>query len=338
MDFTLDTEQKALRDAVRDMVARRTPADAIGGGTHDAEQWEQFAEMGLLALPFEEGIGPVEVMLVAEELGRARAQSAYVDALLAGHVLAATGHELLESVADGSALVLPALNEPGRAWSLDAGVTAKQDGDVWTLTRVKEPVPYAAAATHVIVNADRGLFLVESPAVSGARVTLDGTPATLLSDDAAVLATAVNLATAALCAEALGAMSAAVTMTVDYLRTRKQFGVPLASFQTLTHRAADLYVHLELARSIVQYAAMTLAEDPADSATVARAKAVVGKSGRLIGQEAIQLHGGIGMTAEYAVGHLTARLTAIEHTFGDTRHQLATLGRSIGDYASVDVV
>jgi alkylation response protein AidB-like acyl-CoA dehydrogenase len=338
MDFTLDTEQKALRDAVRDMVGRRAPADEIGAASHDPEQWKQFAGMGLLALPFEDGVGPVEVTLVAEELGRARARTAYVDTLLAGHVLADVGHDLLGSVADGSALVVPALCEPARAWSLEATVTATQDGDAWTLTGSKDPVPYAAAATHVVVSADRGLFLVESPELTGSRLALDGTPATLLTDDPAVLAAAVNRATVALCAEALGAMGAAVTMTVDYLRTRKQFGVPLASFQTLTQRAADLYVHLELARSVVQYAAMTMADDPADSATVSRAKAVVGKSGRLIGQEAVQLHGGIGMTAEYAVGHLTARLTAIEHTYGDTRHHLATLGRSVAGHATVDVV
>ncbi len=338
MDFTLDTEQKALRDAVRDMVTRRTPADEIGAAAHDAEQWQQFAEMGLLALPFEEGVGPVEVMLVAEELGKARARSAYVDALLAGHVLADVGHDLLEQAGEGAALVVAALAEPDRAWSLESTVTAKQDGDAWALTGVKDPVPYAAAATHAVVSADRGLFLVEAPSFTGSRLTLDGTPSTLLTEDPAVLAAAVNRATVALCAEALGAMGFAVSMTVDYLRTRKQFGVPLASFQTLTHRAADLYVHLEVARSAVQYAAMTMAEDPSDSATVSRAKSVVGKSGRLIGQEAIQMHGGIGMTAEYAVGHLTARLTAIEHTYGDTRHHLAELGRSIGSYESVQVV
>lgn len=338
MDFTLDTEQKALRDAVRDMVSRRAPRDELGTGTHDPEQWKEFAEMGVLALPYEEGVGPVEVMLVAEELGRGRARSAYVDALLAGHVLAAVGHDLLDSVGDGSALVLPALVEPNRAWGLPATVAATRVGDAWTLTGVKAPVPYAAAATHFVVSADAGLFLVESPGVQGTALTLDGVAATLLTDDPAVLSTAVNLATAALLAEALGAMGSAVTMTVEYLKTRKQFGVPLAAFQTLTQRAADLYVHLELARSIVQYAAMSLAVDPSDAAVVSRAKVVVGKSGRLIGQEAIQMHGGIGMTAEYAVGHLTARLTAIEHTWGDTRQHLAALASSIGSYGSVDVV
>lgn len=338
MDFTLDTEQKALRSAVRDMLARRAPRDEIGTPTHDPELWKALGEMGALALPFEDGAGPVEVMVVAEELGRARATSAYADALLAGHILVAAGHDdVVEAVGEGSALVVPALDEPGRAWSLESTVTAQeQDGD-WALTGAKAPVPYGASADRIVVSTDRGVFLVDGPAPAG-RLELDARPATYLTDDPAVLASAVNQATVALCAEALGAMDAAVALTVEYLKTRKQFGVPLASFQTLTQRAADLYVHLELARSAVLYAAMTMAEDPADDAVVSRTKAVVGKSGRLIGQEAIQMHGGIGVTAEYAVGHLTARLTAIEHTYGDTRHHLARLAAGVGSYGTVDVV
>ncbi|MGD9959943.1 acyl-CoA dehydrogenase family protein [Nocardioides sp.] len=335
MDFTPDNEQKALREAVRDMLKRTTPPDTIGLPVHDPEQWQQFVEMGLVALPFDDSAGPVEVMLVAEELGRARVRSPYVDVLLAGHLLAATGQgDLLDAMGEGQALVLPALAEPGRSWQSAASVTASGDA----LSGTKDPVPYAAAATHVIVSSTQGLHLVEHPPVSGSGIALDATPATLLTEDHSVLAPALNLATVALCAEALGAMSAAVDLSVDYLKTRKQFGVPLMSFQALTHRAADLYVSLELARSTVQYAAMSLAEDPGDSELVSRTKVIVGKSGRLIGQEAIQLHGGIGMTAEYSVGHLTARLTAIEHTFGDTRQHLGALARSLSGHTTVDVV
>jgi alkylation response protein AidB-like acyl-CoA dehydrogenase len=339
MDFTTDTEQKALRDAVRDLLKRTTPPDPIGAAQHDPAQWQQFVEMGLVALPFEEGAGPVEVMLVAEELGRARVRSPYVDVLLAGHVLARTGPaELLAQLGDGSALVLPAIHEPGRSWTAAATVSEKDS----RLTGVKDPVPYAEAATHAVVLADTGVFLVDKPTVVGTSIALEDTSATLLTDDRTVLAAARNHATVALCAEALGAMSAALDLTVGYLKTRKQFGVPLMSFQALTHRAADLYVQLELARSTVQYAAMSLSassgDDPTDSALVSRTKVVVGKAGRLIGQEAIQLHGGIGMTAEYAVGHLTARLTAIEHTYGDTRQHLAALARSVADHTTVDVL
>lgn len=356
MDFTLDNEQSALRDAVRDMVGRREPSDEVAAYTHDAELWKAFAEMGLPGLPFPEdaggmGAGPVEVMLVAEELGRARVRSAYVDVLLAGSALSASGNsELVAAIAEGSALVVPALSEPGRAWSLTASsVTATESGGAggtWTLSGTKEPVAYADAATHLVVSALAGsqtaLFLVEkAPEAGTSRVTFADTPAQLIGtveEGAATLQAAVNLATLALCSEALGAMSTAVTMTVDYLRTRKQFGVPLATFQALTHRAADLYVALELARSTVQYAAMSLADDLTDADTVSRAKVVTGRTGRLIGQEAIQLHGGIAITAEYAVGHLTARLTAIEHTYGDTRQHLASLAAKVSDHGSVEVL
>ena len=342
MDFAPDNEQKALRDAVHEMLKRTKPSDAIGLAEHDTAQWQQFVEMGLVALPFEEGAGPVEVMLVAEELGRSRTRSPYVDVLLAGHVLAQTGqHDLLAQVGDGSALVVPALYESGRAWGAPPRTTVSSEG---FLIGHKSPVPYSEVATHVVVNADRGVFLVEKPTLDRGGVIFEAQEATMLTEDPAVLATAVNHATVALCAEALGAMSTALDLTVDYLKTRKQFGVPLMTFQALSHRAADLYVQLELARSTVQYAAMSLDASSGqsfagdNSALVSRTKVVVGKAGRLVGQEAIQMHGGIGMTAEYSVGHLTARLTAIEHTYGDTRQHLAALARSIDDHATIDVL
>ena len=133
-------------------------------------------------------------------------------------------------------------------------------------------------------------------------------------------------------------METAVQMTTDYLKTRKQFGVPLAAFQALTHRAADMYVSLELARSTAMYLAMSVAEGDTDPDLVSRCRVVLGKTGRHIGQEAIQLHGGIAMTSEYAVGHLTAMLTAIEHTYGDTRSHLASLAGRVGDHDVVTVL
>ena len=134
----------------------------------------------------------------------------------------------------------------------------------------------------------------------------------------------------AACHEALGAMDAALRMTTSYLTTRQQFGVTLNRFQALTFRAADMYTALELTRSIVTWATMVAAEsdDPsAVRAAASRAKLQTAHAGRLIGQEAIQLHGGIGMTAEYAVGHFTSRLTAINHWLGDARDQVAALPR-----------
>lgn len=362
MDFTIDSEQRALRDAAGDLAARHAPDYGSGDVTvgpvdHDAGLWAALVQLGALGLPFPEATGgfgasPVEVSLVAGELGRAGVRSAYAEALVAASLLVDAGQtDLVGAVAEGSALVIPALAEPGMAWSLACStVTAELSGGSseagWTLSGVKEPVQFAAAATHLVVPAQTpdGLaaFLVPDPRVTAnGRVELAGAAATLLTgpDTAlAALSRAVNLGIVALAAEAVGAMDTAMTMTVDYLKTRKQFGVPLMSFQTLTQRAADMYVSLELARSSAQFAAMAIADDPDDWAAISRTKVAIGQSGRHIGQEAIQLHGGIGMTAEYAVGHLTTRLTAIEHTFGDTRQHLAALAAHVSDHESVDVL
>ena len=190
--------------------------------------------------------------------------------------------------------------------------------------------------TFRITGDDVEVYLVESPTVDGPKVTLDGAPATRLGGRE-VLDAALALGNVAQCGEALGAMGAALTLTVEYLKTRKQFGVPIMRFQTLTQRAADMYVGVELTRSAVLFAAMALAEE-VDVDAVSRAKYLVGTYGRLVGQEAIQLHGGIGMTAEYAVGHYTSRLASIERTFGDTRYHLARLAQGVGDHESVDVI
>ena len=347
MIFAFTDEQEALRDAVRELATRGRTEPVPGDAPHDPALWSALAELGALGLPFPEesggmGASPVEVMIVASELGRAGIRTAYAEALVAGSLLAASpdGGELLGSLCAGDSFVVPALYEPNRAWSLEpVGVIANDD----RLTGVREPIPYAAAADAVVTSARAGdgvaVFVIESPALSGARLDLAGVAARRLDGaDRASVARAVNLGTLTLCAEALGAMDTALTMTVEYLKTRKQFGVPLARFQTLTQRAADMYTSLELARSTVQFAAMTLAADPDDAATVNRLKVVVGKAGRHIGQEAIQLHGGIGVTAEYAVGHLTARLTAIEHSYGDTRQHLAALAGRVGDYQALDLI
>ena len=136
----------------------------------------------------------------------------------------------------------------------------------------------------------------------------------------------------ALCAEAVGAMDESLRLTTDYLKARKQFGVPLKTFQTLTQRASDMYVSLELARSMNFYAAMCVADGRFDPLVAARAKLQIGRSGRHIAQEAIQLHGGIGVTAEYPIAHYAARLTAIDQTFGSSTDQLRYLSGQVGNY------
>jgi alkylation response protein AidB-like acyl-CoA dehydrogenase len=381
MDFTYDAEHVALRDAVRALVTRaygdyenRRRVVASDPG-FDEELWQRFAEMGLLGLPFSEedggaGAGPIEVAIVAEELGRVVAPEPYLESVvLAGGLLAAAGSasqraEVLGALSSGERVLAFAHAEPGVRWTASAkAVSAAESGDGWTLTGVKEPVAHGGRADQLVVSAalpsgGTGLFLVDGDAdgldrvasagvdgVRYARVVLDGTPATPLGeagagDQTAVIATVLDAARIIAASDAVGSMEVALDTTVGYLKSRKQFGVTLSTFQALTFRAADLYVSLETARSMAAWAAMVLAERGDDAAAVADAAARVGlkmsRAGRHIGQEAIQLHGGIGMTAEYSIGAYTARLASLEQLLGDGRHHLRELAGAIGDHTEVD--
>ena len=372
MDFALDPEQEALRDAVRGLLGKaygssETRRDVVGDDPgFSTKTWSQLTEMGALGLPFAEadggmGAGPVEVSIVAEEMGRVIAPEPFVEVVvLAGGLVAAAGTDeqradVLGRVADGQLVLAAALAEPGARWDLTGGgVKATQAGEGWTLSGVKEPVLHGARADALVVSAatdaGTGLFLVEGDPGGltragyrtfeggrAAHVAFDGTPATPLgdvsADQSSLLDDVVARAQVAYCHEALGAMDTALKLTVEYLKTRKQFGVTLSTFQALTFRAADLYVSLELVRSTVMWATLVLLDEPARAReAAARAKLQVSTAGRHIGEEAIQLHGGIGMTAEYSVGHYMSRLTAIDHWLGDGTQHLRTLADSLGDH------
>jgi alkylation response protein AidB-like acyl-CoA dehydrogenase len=377
MDFTLDSEQTALRDAVRGLLGkaygssedRRTATKTDPGW--DEKVWQRLAEMGALGLPFAEedggfGAGPVEVSIVAEEIGRVIAPEPYVEAVvLAGGLVAAAGTaeqraHIIGALAEGQLVPAFAHTEAqGRYGQRAYAVTATKDGESWTLSGVKEPVLGGARADLLIVSADvdgtTSLFVVEPDAAGltrtsyitfdggrAAHVAFDSTPATPLgeagADHSGVIAQAVAAAQIAYGHESLGAMAFALETTTEYLRSRKQFGVPLMTFQALTFRAADMYVSLELARSTVTWATLVLLDGDADAAIEAasRAKLQVSKAGRHIGQEAIQLHGGIGMTAEYSVGHYTSRLTAIDHALGDGRYHLTELSAGLDDHGVLE--
>ncbi|MCW2795495.1 acyl-CoA dehydrogenase [Nocardioides sp.] len=379
MDFTYDDEQDALRDAVRGLVGktyadfetrRRTVAEDPG---FDEKLWARLAEMGILGLPFAEadggvGAGPVEISIVAQEFGRVLAPEPFLTSVvLAGGLVAAVGSdeqraEVLGALAAGESVLAFAHAEPGARWADTASaVTAQKDGDDWTLTGIKEPVPHGARADLLVVSAvlpeggGTGLFLV-SPDASGltragyathdggraARVAFDGTPATALGeagrDLESSIATVQDIARVMACNEAIGAMEYSLDATTSYLKSRKQFGVTLNTFQALTFRAADMYVSLELAKSIVTWATMVVAAGTPEevAAGAARAALQVSRSGRHVGQEAIQLHGGIGMTAEYSIGSYTSHLTALDHLLGDGNHHLKVLAATVADYDEVD--
>lgn len=361
MDFTPTDEQLALADAVRGVLSRRESLtsgrdESAAPPAHDEDLWASLVETGVPGLPWPEedgglGAGMTDLAAAATEIGRARVQAPLAETVVAGSLIrslapADVRRQLLGDLSEGQALPLPALAEPLRVWSpTPVDVTARGSGDAWTLTGTKAPVRYAPAATHLLVSAatdsGTGVFLLPAPEVSTEEVVLDGAAATLLAQGEAAdaaLVEALALGAVVLCAEAVGAMEEALRMTTEYLGTRTQFGRTLASFQTLTHRAADMYAQLELARSATLYAAMVADEQPVDVDQVLRARVVVDGAARLVGQEAIQMHGGIGVTAEHPVGHLTARLTAITRTWGDRRSHLAALASRIDDHSSVDIL
>ncbi len=375
MNFDYDSEQNDLREAVRGLLGRAYPSSeqrravVANDPGFDEKTWARLAEMGLLGLPFAEadggmGAGPVEVAIVAEEIGRVLAPEPFVEVVvLAGGLVSALGsdtqrQQLLGGLAEGTAVLAFAHAEPGTRWSATAGsVTATPAGEGWTLDGVKEPVPSGARADVLVVSAvlpdgGTGLFLVPGDATGltrtgyrshdgtrAAHVRFAGTPAEALGEGGDATA-AVELALAgariAYSHEALGAMDTALRTTAEYLKTRKQFGVTLNKFQALTFRAADMYVSLELARSIALWGSM-VADAGGDVVSAAdRVRLQTSRAGRHIGKEAIQLHGGIGVTAEYSVGHYTSRLTAIDHLLGDGDWAMARLAATVADHETVD--
>jgi alkylation response protein AidB-like acyl-CoA dehydrogenase len=375
VDFTFDDEQNALREAVSGLLARaygdseaRRRVTAADPG-FDEKTWARLAEMGLLGLPFPEesggmGAGAVEVAVVAEEIGSVIAPEPYVEAVvLAGGLIQAEGtaaqrEELIGGLAGGSLVPAFAHAEPGTRWTPTAsGVKATEDGGTWRLTGVKEPVLNGARADVLVVSAVAAggtrLFVVRGDADGltrtgyrthdggrAAKVEFANTPAEPLGDGGADQSVAIDRAQAeariAYAHEAMGAMQTALTLTTEYLKTRKQFGVTLNKFQALTFRAADMYVSLELARSIALWGSLVI-DAGGDVVTAAeRVRLQISKASRHIGKDAIQLHGGIGVTAEYSVGHYTSRLTAIDHVLGDGAWALTRLAADVDSYPTVD--
>ncbi|NWG74650.1 MAG: acyl-CoA dehydrogenase family protein [Rubrivivax sp.] len=369
MDFDFTDDQDSLRDAVARWVDKGFPFErrhalAKAGGFTRAV-YAELAELGLagLAVPPSHGgmgFGPVEAMVVMEELGRGLVNAPYAQgALLAPALLAhadqATRDAWLPRIADGSALVVLAHQERGARYRLDQiGTRAVAVGSGWTVSGTKSVVPAGDEADAFVVPAHSGtgihLFLVpkDAPGVAvrgypthdGARaadVTLHETPATMIARDGfAMLEHAVDVGIAAVCAEGVGLMDRLVAITVDYMNTRKQFGVPIASFQALRHRIADVKMQLELGRSMSYYATLKLGEEPAARRrALSQAKVQLGHSMRFVGQQCIQLHGGIGVTDEYVASHYFKRLTMLEMTFGDTLHHLGEVSARMQDTAGV---
>ena len=364
MNFNYTEEQLALQDTLRRFIAkdyafehRRALTKSADG--FDREAWKTFADFGILALPFHEDFGglngtAVDTMLVMEMLGRGLALEPYVSTVvLCGGLIrdagsAAQKEALLPAIAGGELMLALAHHEPGGRYEIDrVATTATPTGSGWQLDGAKAVVLGAPSADKLIVSARDGkgvsLFLVDpkAPSVSmrayptqdGARAAdirlakvavgadaLIGTAGNALP----VIERALDYANAALCAEAVGIMSALNEVTLEYLKTRKQFGVPIGNFQALQHRMADMVIATEQARSMATLAAVRAdSSDAAErSRAVAAAKAYVSQSARLVGQQAVQLHGGMGVVDELNVSHYFKRLTMIGLTFGDVDFHL----------------
>jgi len=369
MDFDFSDDQEQLRDAVRKWVDRGYDFDrrraAVRAGGFDRATYGALAELGLAGLYIPEehggmGMGPVEAMVVMEELGRGIVLEPVAQTLISGGVLNgyapdALKGEWLPKIASGEALVVLAHQERKARWRLDVCETqAAQQGAGWTLSGTKSLVPAGDHADAFLVPAVAGgkiaMFLVERSAsgvtaqgyhtMDGARaaeVSFAQAPGTLVTQDGLVaLEHAVDIGIAALCAEAVGVIDKTMALTAEYMNTRKQFGVVISSFQALRHRMADMKMQQELARSMSYYASLKL-NAPADERrrAIARAKYQLGVSMRFIGQNSVQLHGGIGVTDEYVGSHYFKKLTQMELTFGDTLHHLGEVSARMQDTAGV---
>ena len=369
MDFDFTDDQESLRDATRKWVEkgynfeRRRGITQAGGFSREA--YGELADLGLPGLYIPEadgglGMGPVEGMVVMEELGRGIvlepfAQTLIAAGVLCGHAPDAVKAQWLPKIASGESLVVLAYQERAARYHLEkceAKAALTQAG--WSLTAIKNIVPAGDHADAFIVPAmadgQMALFLVERSAAGvatrgyvtqdggrAADVTLDDAPAVLVTlDGLSALAHGIDIGIAATCAEAVGVMDKALAVTVEYMNTRKQFGVAISSFQALRHRIADMKMQLELARSMSYYASLKLGA-PAEERrrALARAKYQLGVSMRFVGQQAVQLHGGIGVTDEYIVSHYFKKLTQLEMTFGDTLHHLGEVSSRMQDTAGV---
>lgn len=369
MDFDLTTEQQLLRDGLcKYLAARYDLRSARAGGQPGI--WRGFAEeIGILGATLPEsaggsGGGPVEAMVIAEELGRAGVIEPWLEtAVVCGGLLARAGGddaaEVLAAIAGGSAVVALAATDGDDAadsWETPS-TTAVRDGDTWMITGAKTVVVAAPLATHLLITARTGygvsLFLTGFDAAAppaGCRVhgyrTIDDRHAAdlifdqlrlpagaLIAEDARPsLDLARDQGAAAVCAEAVGAMRTVLADTVAYCKQRRQFGQPISGFQVLQHRMVDMYMELEQAVAAGYLATLHL--DAPDSGARARAvsaaKVTVGRAARFVGQNAVQLHGGMGMTEELAIGHFFKRLTALQYEFGsaeDHRTRYARLTR-----------
>jgi alkylation response protein AidB-like acyl-CoA dehydrogenase len=369
MDFNFTEEQSMLRDTVasflQDKYDFETRRKLIGSESGwSADYWSAFAnELGILGAPFSEelgglGGGPIENMIVMEEIGKALVVEPYLGTVVIGggflkHSGYANAASVIEGIIGGTTVIAFAYAEPqGRYNWANLKTTAKKEGAAYVLNGHKAVVVGAPWATHLIVTARTGgsqseangvsVFLVDKtlpgivtrdyPTVDGARASEVYFENVSIPADALIGAEGAGLplvekvideATIAVGAEAVGCMRKLHEGTLDYARQRKQFGQPIANFQVLQHRMVDMFINLEQSVSMTYMATIKLEESDAERAkAVSAAKVQIGRACKFVGQQAIQIHGGMGMTDELAIGHYFKRATMIEGLFGSVDHHL----------------
>lgn len=362
MDFDFSDDQLQLREAVARWADKAYTFERrrsiVQAGGFSRQVWGELAELGLTGLAVAEdhggmGMGPLEAMVVIEELGRGLVLEPLSQALICGRLLSLLDPQSpwLAKLASGQALLSLAWQERGGRYRARHAQTLAEGG---VLNGTKSLVPVGDQADAIIVSAQHGsrlaLYLVEATAAGLSRQgygTQDGgraaelhfkdTPAQLLiADGLAALEEALDIGAACACAEGVGVMDRSLLITADYMKQRQQFGVAIASFQALRHRLADMKMQLELGRSMSYYAWLKLLAPAQERAqAVARAKVQLGQSMRLVGQQSVQLHGGIGVTDEYIISHCFKKLTALELSFGDTLHHLGQVSERMQETAGV---
>ncbi len=369
MNFDLTEEQQLLEDSVARFVADKYPLEARrklaeGERGYAEEQWQAFAELGWLAVPFSEedggiGGGPVEAMVVMEQFGRGLVLEPYLPTvILSGGVLRRTltgerRSELLGRLIEGRLQLAFAHGEEQARWDLnDVVSSAREDGDGWVINGHKTVVYNGGNADLLIVSARTSggqmdtdglsLFLVDPktdgvkvrgyPTVDGlcaAEVTLkdvrvDGSDLLGAAGEAwPVIEAVADDAVLALCAEALGGLDIMVKDTVQYTQERQQFGHPMSDFQTVQHRLVEMFMEYEQCKSLVYRATMEYAQNGHEAArTLSACKHLIGTAGKFIGETAVQLHGGMGVTEELRLGHFFKRQLVIESQFGNADFHL----------------
>ena len=360
MDFELSEERQMLKDTAERFIREQYPIEKRHAATKsedgfDRALWSEFCELGLpgaLISAEAGGFGGTgeDIALVFETLGRGIVVEPFLPTMMASIPLAeASKTDLIEAAMEGQSMIAFAHVEPGAYYTETHVETTATDDGGWKLTGRKAVVINGATADQLVVTArvsggttdaeGMGLFLVDTNAagfsaedhesIDGphvAEITLSNTPAEALGtpgSDWGLIEKTLAAGTLAVCAEAVGSMDVAKDMTLEYLKERKQFGKPIGANQVLQHRMVDMLLEIEQTRSAVMLAANTFEEDrDTRELNVSAAKNLAGRSGRLVAEESIQMHGGVAMTWEWPLPHYAKRLTMIDHLFGDTDHHL----------------